>query len=220
MKVIQRSMGLFDTNVFILGNEETGEALIFDAPERGEKIYEYCLSEGFHPAAVILTHGHIDHIMGVPGLRRAAKERGEELPVYIAEKERELIEDCDKNLAMMFGFGNVTVKADRFFREGDVLNLAGFTFRVIETPGHTEGSCCFYFEAEKTLMSGDTLFDGSVGRTDFPGGSAAKLVSSIIDKLYKLPDDTVVYPGHFSETTIGREKKYNMAVPADFEPDL
>ena len=215
MKIFQKSMGLFETNVYFLENEETGEAIIVDAPERGEWIYDKCLAEGYEPVAVLLTHGHIDHVMGIPGLRRAAKEKGVELPVYACSSEAKLLEDSDMNLSMMFGFGDVKVKADRFFRDGDELTLAGMTFRVIETPGHTEGSCCFYFEKEQVLISGDTLFAGSVGRTDFPGGSSAKLVSSIRDRLYRLPDETTVYPGHYSSTTIGREKKYNMAVPED-----
>lgn len=215
MKIFQKSMGLFETNVFLLENEETGEAVIIDAPERGEWIYEKCLSEGFQPVAVLLTHGHIDHIMGIMGLRRAAKERGEELPVYVCDTEADLLQDPERNLSLYFGFGDVRVKADKTFRDGDILTPAGLTCRVIATPGHTPGSCCFYFEKEQVLISGDTLFADSVGRTDFPGGSAAELVRSIRERLYTLPEDVTVYPGHYSSTTIGREKKYNMAVPEE-----
>ena len=102
-----------------------------------------------------------------------------------------------------------TVQADFYEKDGAVLTLAGFSLKLIATPGHTGGSCCYYLEEEKVLFSGDTLFEGSVGRTDFPTGSMSSLVRSIKEKLLVLPEDVVVYPGHGDTTTIGDEKKYN-----------
>ena len=131
------------------------------------------------------------------------------VPVYASEKEEATMHDIQKNVSAMFG-NPETYDADVYAKDGDVLDLAGFKIKVISTPGHTEGGCCYYFDENKVLASGDTLFCGSVGRTDFKGGSMSELVRSVKEKLFLLPNDTAVLPGHEARTTIGYEKQYNM----------
>ncbi len=155
------------------------------------------------PRAVLLTHGHFDHAM-------AAGKIAEEfqIPVYAEEHEKETLKNPAVNLSGMIG-KRESYHADEFVKDGDVLSLAGFTIKVLFTPGHTQGGCCFYFEEEQAVFSGDTLFHDSVGRTDFPGGSASVLLKSIEDKLMPLPGQVNVYPGHNDTTTIGWERQYN-----------
>ena len=128
--------------------------------------------------------------------------------VYAYEKEKELCEDASLNVSKGAGRACV-VKADQYVKDGGEITEAGITCRLLATPGHTSGSCCYYFEADKILISGDTLFQESVGRTDLPTGSMGTLVRSVKDKLFPLPDEVKVYPGHGEATTIGHEKKYN-----------
>lgn len=153
--------------------------------------------------AILLTHGHFDHIWGANELRRLSGAK-----IYAYEGEKSLCEDAEKNVSAQAGRPE-TVQADFYEKDGTVLSLAGFSLKLIATPGHTGGSCCYYLEEEKVLFSGDTLFEGSVGRTDFPTGSMSSLVRSIKEKLLVLPEDVVVYSGHGDTTTIGDEKKYN-----------
>ena len=126
-----------------------------------------------------------------------------------SETERELLADPSLNLSLALGMPRTSLKADREVRDGEVVEAAGFHFQVIATPGHTKGSVCYLEKEEKVLFSGDTLFEQSLGRTDFPTGSAKEIVESITGKLFALPDDTMVYPGHGDPTVIGREKQYN-----------
>ena len=128
------------------------------------------------------------------------------------DAEREVLEDPAKNLTGMSG-KSLSLKADRFFKDGEEIRMAGFSIRVIHTPGHTAGGCCYYFPDEGVLFSGDTLFAESIGRTDFPTGSMGTLVRSIQEKLFGLPDETKVYPGHGEETQIRWEKRYNPLLP-------
>ena len=153
--------------------------------------------------AILLTHGHFDHIWGANELRRLSGAK-----IYAYEGEKELCEDAGKNVSRDAGRPE-TVQADFYEKDGALLELGGFSLKLIATPGHTGGSCCYYLEEEKILFSGDTLFEGSVGRTDFPTGSMSSLVRSIKERLLVLPDDVTVYPGHGDTTTIGDEKKYN-----------
>ena len=153
--------------------------------------------------AILLTHGHFDHIWGANELRRLSGAK-----IYAYEGEKELCEDAGKNVSRDAGRPE-TVRADFYEKDGALLELGGFSLKLIATPGHTGGSCCYYLEEEKILFSGDTLFEGSVGRTDFPTGSMGSLVRSIKERLLVLPDDVTVYPGHGDSTTIGDEKKYN-----------
>ncbi len=152
-----------------------------------------------------MTHGHFDHIWGCKELCRAANG---EAKVYACAAERELLSDAHKNVSEQAGRA-CTLQADVYVNDGEEITLAGISFKVIATPGHTEGGCCYYFEEAGILVSGDTLFLESVGRTDFPTGSMGTLVRSIKEKLFVLPDETLVYPGHGDSTTIGHEKKYN-----------
>jgi len=143
----------------------------------------------------------MDHIGAVDYLREVYN-----IKVYAYEDEKEVLE-TDYNLGTMFGYP-VTCKADVFFKDEEILKPAGMDIKVIHTPGHTKGSCCFYMESEKTLFSGDTLFCGSYGRTDFPTGSQSDIIRSITGRLLILDKDTKVYPGHEEETTIGSEIRY------------
>ena len=151
-------LGPVQTNCYFLINEDTKEVLIVDPADRAQKIIEWINSEGLKPVAILLTHGHFDHIMGVQGVK---KEYG--IPVYASKDEVEVLADPQINVSTMMG-AYLSMKADELFSDGDVLELAGMKLKVISTPGHTIGSVCFYMEEEKVLISGDTLFEASVGR--------------------------------------------------------
>ena len=176
---------------------------MIDPADHAQKIIEWMKSENLKPVAILLTHGHFDHIMGVEGIR---KEYG--IPVYASRDEVDVLAKPQLNVSTMMG-AYLSMKADELFCDGDVLELAGMKLKVISTPGHTIGSVCFYIEEEKVLISGDTLFEASVGRTDFPTGSSRQLIESIKTRLFILPDDTSVFPGHGGTTSIGYEKLHN-----------
>ena len=196
-------LGPVQTNCFFLINEDTKEVLVIDPADHAQKIIEWMKSENLKPVAILLTHGHFDHIMGVEGIR---KEYG--IPVYASRDEVDVLAKPQLNVSTMMG-AYMSMKADELFCDGDVLELAGMKLKVISTPGHTIGSVCFYIEEEKVLISGDTLFEASVGRTDFPTGSSRQLIESIKTRLFILPDDTSVFPGHGGTTSIGYEKLHN-----------
>jgi glyoxylase-like metal-dependent hydrolase (beta-lactamase superfamily II) len=158
---------------------------------------------GFTVEAILLTHGHFDHIWGSNELREVSGAK-----IYALDEEKVLCEDVKNNLSAMVGRA-YTVVPDEYVREGQVLTFDNMDFKVIATPGHTIGSCCYYVEKAGILVSGDTLFQESTGRTDFPTGSMSSIVRSIREKLFILPDETKVYPGHGDSTTIAYEKKYN-----------
>lgn len=196
-------LGPVQTNCFFLINEDTKELLIIDPADHAQGIIEWINKEGLKPVAILLTHGHFDHIMAVEGLRR---EYG--IPMYASKDEVEVLEKPQLNISTMMG-AYVSMKADVLFADGDVLELAGMKLKVISTPGHTIGSVCFYIEEEKMLISGDTLFEASVGRTDFPTGSSRQLIDSIKTRLFVLPEDVNVFPGHGEVTSIAYEKTHN-----------
>ena len=204
MKVGKFVLGPVATNCYIGINEETKECFIVDPATCPPEFVSYIKNAGLTVKAVLLTHGHFDHIMGLDALLKEFS-----VPVYAHEAEREVLESEQLNSsASMLGQPYSFSGAD-YVTNRQELRIAGFEIRVVYTPGHTIGGCCYYIEKEKALFSGDTLFHGSVGRTDLPTGSMGQLVSSVRDRLFVLPDDTQVYPGHMEETTIGYEKKYN-----------
>lgn len=203
LKIGRIVMGMCQTNCYFVYEEGKDRVLLFDPADKGSYIYSALKDKGFTVGAILLTHGHFDHIWGVEEIRELSGAK-----VYAYEKEKELCEDASLNVTKGAGRACV-VKADQYVKDGGEITEAGITCRLLATPGHTSGSCCYYFEADKILISGDTLFQESVGRTDLPTGSMGTLVRSVKDKLFPLPDEVKVYPGHGEATTIGHEKKYN-----------
>ena len=203
LKIGKITLGVCQTNCYFVYEDGSGDALVFDPADRGDYLFEALRDKGFTVKAIFLTHGHFDHIWGVQRLKELSGAK-----VYAYEKEAQLCEDPAMNVSAQAG-RSCGVRPDKLFTDGEEFDLFGIKGRVIATPGHTGGSCCYYFEEDKILISGDTLFQESVGRTDFPTGSMGVLIRSIRDRLLVLPDDVKVYPGHGPSTTIGYEKENN-----------
>ena len=203
LKIGRLMMGVCQTNCYFIYEEGRNEVIFIDPADKGGYIYDTLRERGFTVAGILLTHGHFDHIWGVEELRTKSGAK-----VYAYEWEKALCNDEDLNVSALVG-RPCTVDADVYLADGDEITIAGMTCRLIATPGHTEGSCCYYFKEGGFLISGDTLFAESVGRTDLPTGSMGELVRSIKEKLFVLPDETKVYPGHGEATTIAHEKQYN-----------
>ena len=197
------AVGMLSTNCYFLIHKDTRQMVIVDPGADAERLKVKIQEQKLKPQAILLTHAHGDHILGVEYLKNAYQ-----IPVYIHEVDSEPLLYADRNLSLMFG-SETSIKADVCLKDQQELQLAGFEIRVLFTPGHTAGGCCYYLPQEQVLMSGDTLFYDSIGRTDFPGGSMSELLRSVRDKLMTLPDETDVYPGHGEPTTIGREREYN-----------
>lgn len=213
IKIGRMVLGVCQTNCYFLYREGEKECIVVDPADQGAGIYNTLLKNGFRVAAILLTHGHFDHIWGLDALRdavnAAAEAEGlEPVKVYAHEAEKELLKDARKNVSEQAGRPCVTY-ADKYVKDQDEITAGGMTCQVIGTPGHTAGGCCYYFAEAGFLLAGDTLFAESVGRTDFPTGSMGTLVRSVKERLFVLPDDTKVYPGHGESTTIGHEKEYN-----------
>ena len=208
-------LGMVQTNTWILyrtdgGPSENGTAaVVIDPAGDGERIYERLVEKGFTADSILLTHGHFDHIEGIAGLEKAAERDGRHLAVSCLDRERGLCGDPELNCSASMGGSGFTVTPDETFTDGARLTAAGIEMEVIATPGHTAGSCCFYIREAGILIAGDTLFEESIGRCDLPTGSTSLLVRSVKEKLFIMPDDTLVLPGHGDETTIGHEKMYN-----------
>ncbi|MCI7323343.1 MAG: MBL fold metallo-hydrolase [Lachnospiraceae bacterium] len=203
LKINQYVVGPVQTNCYFAINEDTKELLVIDPGESPKQLAEKIRQEGCTPVAILLTHGHFDHATGAEEL---AAEFG--IQIYAYETEKETLEDSNLNVSWMIGEQKV-FHADVFVKDQQELDLAGFHIRVLFTPGHTKGGCCYYFPYEEVLFSGDTLFCCSVGRSDLPGGSESQLVRSVREKLLTLPERTTVYPGHNDVTTIENERMYN-----------
>lgn len=200
MTIRQCVVGPVYTNCYFLMNWETGELLIVDPGDMAEKIIAMVGAMQGVPTAILLTHGHFDHILAVDEIRKKYK-----IPVYASKKEEKLLQTPYMNLSEE----GVSLKADVLLTDDQTFEAAGFSVQMIATPGHTSGSCCYYFAEEAVLISGDMLFSGSVGRTDFPTGSMSEIRASLHKLLEMLPEKTVVLPGHGEHTTIEYEKRYN-----------
>ncbi len=197
-------LGDVSTNCYLIYNQKSREAVVVDPADNGAFVLNKCRELQVKPVAVILTHGHFDHILAVEDICRAFS-----CQVYAGREEDRLLQDSSMNLSTIMGTERTIVCADVLVKEKDELSLAGFKWNVLETPGHTAGSVCYYIPSEQILLSGDTLFAGSLGRTDLPTGDQKEIVSSIREKLLPLPEETKVFPGHGEGTTIGRERRYN-----------
>lgn len=204
MKIKKYVVGMIGTNCYLVINEETKETVMVDPGAYSAKVKNAIKEQELKLKAVLLTHAHFDHIMGLSDVMEEVK-----VPVYVEEADLPMMTDGESNLSSAYVRGGYRFEEAVPVRDGQQLEIAGFQFRVIHTPGHTPGGCCYYMEQEGVLFSGDTLFQTSVGRSDFPGGSASELVRSVKEKLLVLPEETHVYPGHMDETTIGYEKLHN-----------
>lgn len=203
LRVEQYVVGSVQTNCYFAINENTSEVLIVDPGACAARLAEIIDEEKLNPTAILLTHGHFDHAGGAAELAERY-----DIKVYAEEHERETLENPAINLSVWEG-RQLSYHADVFLRDEQEIDLAGFHIRVLHTPGHTVGGCCYYFSYQNAVFSGDTLFAQSIGRTDFPKGSASALIRSIEEKLMPLPDETTVYTGHNEITTIGTERMYN-----------
>ena len=198
-----RVVGPIQTNCYFLYREDTKECLIIDPGYEADKIEAYVQKKQLHVAGILLTHGHFDHITAADEVRKKFQTK-----IYAAGKEKELMADPRMNVSVMMG-ESVSLKADVWLEDGQELEMLGETMRCILTPGHTGGGMCFYFPKACMLFSGDTLFQESVGRTDFPTGSSRELIRSVREKLLVLPEAVRVYPGHGLMTTIRDEQMFN-----------
>lgn len=203
LKIGRMTLGSVGTNCYFVYREGSSETMLFDPGAAGKQVYEKLKEKGFEVKMILLTHAHYDHIMGCNEMIAVSGAK-----LYALQDEKNLCESAEANLSAMVG-RPYTVKPDVYLQDGEIVTLGEFSCKVIATPGHTKGGCCYYFEEAGFLVAGDTLFQESVGRTDFPTGSMKKLLESIKEKLFVLPDETKVYPGHGDSTTIGHEKEFN-----------
>ncbi|MBO5353058.1 MAG: MBL fold metallo-hydrolase [Lachnospiraceae bacterium] len=204
MEIKRLVLGMVRTNCYIAYTEESKKAVVIDPAADSGRIMEELAVLGVTPEAVLLTHGHFDHMLAADTLRKQYR-----IPVCILKEDAELLEQPELNGSELFMRMSYGIIADELLLDGQQLRFLDGTLRVIASPGHTAGSCCYYQEAERVLFSGDTLFQGSVGRTDLPTGKASLISVSIREKLFVLPEDTLVLSGHGMETTIGEEKEHN-----------
>ena len=203
MKIVKLPNGVLSVNTYFLINEDTKECIVIDCGENYQLINSKKDELGVKIKAVLLTHAHFDHV----GCANRFMDDG--IPVYISDVDAPKLE-TDDNLGRSFRRSYVNFKADKTFKDGDELNICGINLKVMLTPGHTDGSVCFFAE-DNIIFSGDTLFYESIGRTDFPTGDYNAIEKSL-QRLYALDGDYVVYPGHGEDTTLSHERIYNMFI--------
>ena len=209
MKIDTLVLGEYQTNCYILrARDNSPDCLIIDTGLDARPILDFLSQNSLSPAAVVLTHGHIDHIVALDAIRPAFPK----LKVYIHRLDAPALSDPYRNLSEMMGAPFRTAPADRLLEDGDTIEEAHLALIVLHTPGHSPGGISLYAPDDGILFTGDTLFAGSIGRTDFPLAGMDQLAQSIRQKLYTLPDETVCYPGHGPQTTIHSEKKHNQFI--------
>ncbi len=197
-------VGPLQCNCSIIGDEQTREAMVIDPGDQIEDILRILGEEKLQLKQIVITHAHIDHVGGAMKLKAATGA-----PILMNQSDYALLKMLDMQAAWVGMKPPGSVQVDEGIGDGSVLQIGGIRSNVIHTPGHTEGSICLYFPEEKRLIAGDTLFAGSIGRTDLPGGSFEKIMSSLATRVLALPDDTLVIPGHGPQTTVGDERETN-----------
>jgi len=204
-------VGVFAENCWIIGNRRSSEGIVIDPGDQAEDILALAKDMGVNVKVIANSHAHVDHILGV---REVQEKTGAKFLMHEGELS---IAKSAANSAKMFTGRDVEPPPDpdAYLNDGDEIDVDGVKLKVIHTPGHTPGSLSFYTEG--MLFSGDTLFRGSIGRTDLPGGDYAQEMASIVDRLMELPDETVVLPGHMQETQIGTERQTNPFVLEELE---
>ncbi len=202
MKVVQIPNGQFVENCYLVIDEASGACAIVDPGEEAGLILHKVAAAGVRPAAIWITHGHIDHVLGIPRVKEATGT-----PVFLHPGDRPLYDHVPEQAAAFGMQADPLPAPDRTFQHGEVATVGGLRFAVRHTPGHSPGSVCLV--GHGVVFGGDVLFSGSIGRTDLPGGDFETLMHSIERELLVLPDGTVVYSGHGPETTIGQERRAN-----------
>ena len=197
-------VGPLQCNCSIVGDEQTHEAMVIDPGDNIDQVLAILQQQKLTLKQIVITHAHIDHIGGAMKLKAATGA-----PILMNQNDYALLKMLDIQAAWVGMRPPGTVQVDESVNDGSVLQIGNITSNVIHTPGHTEGSICLFFPEEKKLVAGDTLFAGSIGRTDLPGGSFDKIMSSLHTRLMALPDETQVVPGHGPLTTIGNERESN-----------
>lgn len=198
------TVGPFAENPYLVVCGETAQAALIDPGADAELLWQAVVDAGATLTAIVLTHAHLDHVGAVETLRQRAG-----VPVYLHPDDDILLAGVVEQ-GRLFGLQTEPVApAERQLLHGAQLQIGALTFEIIHTPGHSPGGVCLYLAAEQTLLAGDTLFRRGVGRTDLPGGDARQLLASIAERLWPLPDDVAVYPGHGPPTTIGEERQLN-----------
>jgi len=192
----------FETNCFLVAQDVGQSCVIIDPGDEDEKIIEYIDKNKLTPSAILLTHGHGDHIGAVEPMRKKYN-----IPVYVGKGDEPLLASPSANMSAIFGHSIECSPAEHIVSDSDVIKIKDLEFVVFATPGHSPGGVCYYIG--NRLFCGDTLFCGSVGRTDLPGGSHSQLIGSIQKSILSLPDDTICYPGHGPATTVGEERRDN-----------
>lgn len=204
MKIDHLILGAYETNCYVLRSAESAkDCLIIDTGLEAGQLVKFLKQHNLNPLAVILTHGHPDHVAGVAELRESFPE----IKVYIHKLDAEMLTEA-KNMGLLTDRASGTQPADLLLETECVIEQADIKLHVLHTPGHTPGGICLYSEDQGIVFTDDTLFADSVGRTDL-GGNMAQLIKSIREKLFTLPEDTTVYPGHGPTTTIAHEKAHN-----------
>lgn len=196
MEVRRVPAGVYAANCYILMDEETKEAAVMDPGGDADDLSKVIKEMGAKVKYILLTHGHVDHVGAVTELKDEFKA-----PVYINEEDYKMISNRE------YIYGDIIGKVDGYINEGDSFKLGSSEIKVLQTPGHTPGGVCFLVDS--MVITGDTLFAGSIGRTDLGGGDYEAIIRSIKEKLMVLPDDTIVLPGHGGQSTIGRERVHN-----------
>lgn len=202
MKVVRIPAGIYAANCYLVYSENNKEAIVIDPGGDVDDIIAQIENLGLDIKYIILTHGHGDHIGGVRELKKYKN-----VPVAIHKDDEDLLNDGEKNLSSIMAMGTIEETADILLNEGDKIHFGNLTGKIIHTPGHTPGGITI--EIDNGLFTGDTLFAGSIGRTDLLGGCFENIISSIKNKLLIYPDDTIVYPGHGPTSTIEKEKRFN-----------
>jgi hydroxyacylglutathione hydrolase len=197
-------VGPLQCNCSVIGDEATREAIVIDPGDDIENVLSILRKNNLQAKQIVITHAHIDHVGGAMKLRAATGA-----PILLNQNDYSLLKMLDQQAAWIGMQSPGTVKIDQSLGQADTVKAGRLAAEVMHTPGHTEGSICLYFPSEKKLIAGDTLFAGSIGRTDLPGGSFPKIIRSLHERVLALPDETVVIPGHGPLTTIGEERQSN-----------
>ncbi len=197
-------VGPFAVNCYLYYDNQTKTGLIIDPGAEAERIIERVNQLEIKPAAILLTHGHGDHIAGVEEIKNKFN-----LPLYVGDGEQSLLANPSENVSAFLGTPIIAPEPDHLLKHDDLLTFGKIELKVIATPGHSKGGVCYLEENLRMLICGDTLFAGSIGRTDLPGGSMSTLLESIHNQILTLPDEVICYPGHGPSTTVGAERNNN-----------